>query len=280
MGRTINRTFAGIAAIIRATSFMTQRETGRTPRYITYSTTNLMKLPLLLLVLLSACNPAEKTPPPTPPKPVESITPTNLNTTNDSLFKAMVEKTIVLKPEEKKFIADLDHLKVLALVSCDSSGIQYRDTINGSLIELTLRVQAFLPKRHKIKYRVSADKTFTDCDLIDGKAPWGGNYGCPETEIKSLACRFNKVSIDLGDHFKDLYNLKMGNGYLKRFSPCPLFTYDPANDVFYLYIIGGKAADTYFAKFVIDRKKVLNRYVLSYEQLSETGSFRPEFKGF
>jgi|GEM_PF-6780434 len=68
--------------------------------------------------------------------------------------------------------------------------------------------------------------------------------------------------------------------YKKHFNPNPLLKYDQKNKVFYFYIKGGQAADTYFGKYVFDENSYITRYLLHYGQLSETHSFRENFKGF
>ena len=55
---------------------------------------------------------------------------------------------------------------------------------------------------------------------------------------------------------------------------------DAGNKVFYLYVGGGIAADSYFGKFVFSETKFIERYLLHYGKLSKTASFRPIFKGF
>jgi hypothetical protein len=90
----------------------------------------------------------------------------------------------------------------------------------------------------------------------------------------------NEVKIE--GEFKDIYNLRMCDSVnvWKNFNPNPLLKYDKKNKVFYLYVHGGNAAGTYFGKFIFDENKFIKRYLLDYGDLSPTGSFRKNFKGF
>jgi ribosomal protein S8 len=100
----------------------------------------------------------------------------------DSLFLELINKKIVTKIEEKKYISDITELKTIKLINCDSMNIHYKDFIDGKQIEFKLSLKEFKNKNHKIKYRVK-EKGFQDCESIDGKEPWGGIYGHPRTEI-------------------------------------------------------------------------------------------------
>jgi len=62
-------------------------------------------------------------------------------TEEDSLFLAMINKKIVTKPEEKKYISRLDNLIPIQLIHCDNNSIHYKDSINGKSIDLTMKIR-------------------------------------------------------------------------------------------------------------------------------------------
>ncbi|MEZ4776099.1 MAG: hypothetical protein R3D00_23200 [Bacteroidia bacterium] len=199
----------------------------------------------------------------------------------DSLFMEMINNKIITKPEEKKYISDIEKLKSVKLINCDSMSIHYKDLIDGKEIELKLSLKKFEKKNHNIKYRIHEESKYQDCELIDGKEPWGGYYGCPETEIENLEIFVNGNPIEMEEELRDVFDFQMcDNGHWKHFNPNPLLKYDKENGVFYLYTNGGQAADNYFGKFVFDENKFITRYLLDYVPLSKTGSFRQSFKGF
>ncbi len=200
---------------------------------------------------------------------------------NDSLFLNMITSEIITVEEDKKYISNIAQLKSVKLINCDSMNIHYKDIIEGKQIEFKLSLKEFKKENHKIKYKVHSINGYQDCEAIDGKEPWGGYYGHPKTEIDKLEVSINGKKIQMKEKFQDVFNFQMcDSDYRKYFNPNPLLKYDIENEVYYLYIKGGNAADNYFGKFVFNENQFINRYLLHYGQLSETGSFRINFKGF
>jgi len=200
---------------------------------------------------------------------------------DDSLFLKMINNEIITKEEDKKYISNIAKLKSVKLVNCDSMNIHYKDIVEGKQIEFKLSLKKFKKQNHKIKYKVHPENGYQDCESIDGKEPWGGYYGHPKTEIDKLEVSINGKKIEMKDKLQDVFNFQMCDfDYRRYFNPNPLLKYDIENEVFYLYIKGGNAADNYFGKFVFNEDKFIKRYLLHYGQLSETGSFRMNFKGF
>lgn len=200
---------------------------------------------------------------------------------SDSLFLKMVNDEIITNQEEKKYISNITKLKPIKLINCDSMNIHYKDVVDGKSIELKLSLKKFEKQNHQIKYKVHPENGYQDCELIDGKKPWGGYYGHPRTELDNLRIRVNGNKIDMKEQLQDVYNFQMCDfDFRKYFNPSPLLTYDKENEVFYLYVKGGNAADNYFGKFVFNENQFIKRYLLHYGHLSTTGSFRINFKGF
>lgn len=198
----------------------------------------------------------------------------------DSIFLDLIRTEVVTNPEDKKFISDITKLESVALVHCDTMNIHYRDSIDGNLIELKLKLKRFEKENHRIVYDEEM-KESNWCKLIGGKKPWGGFYGHPKSEVDKIEFSVNGKLVEMKNEFRDIFNLEMCyDDYQIYFNPNPLLKYDVENKVFYLYIKGGNAADTYFGKFIFDHNQYIKRYLLHYVQLSKTASFRDDFKGF
>ncbi len=198
----------------------------------------------------------------------------------DSLFLELINKEVIRDAEEKKYISNISKLKSIKLINCDSKSIHYKDMIDNKAIEFKLSLKKFDKEIHTIKYiNDMIDENW--CELIDGKEPWGGIYGHPKTEIDKIEVVINGKSIEMKNELSDVFDFQMCEfDYRIYFNPNPLLKYDKENEVFYLYIKGGNAADNYFGKFVFDENQFIKRYLLHYGQLSETGSFKMNFKGF
>jgi hypothetical protein len=194
----------------------------------------------------------------------------------DSLFQAYIEK-IFEKPEDKKYISDITSLKSIQLINCDSLRIVYSDSVDHFHVELELSIKKFDKNGHNIEYK----EGYENCKLIDGNEPWGGFYGCPETEVEDINVKINGNKIDIKDQLTDMFDFQMCNSdYRHFFNPAPLLKYDDKNKVFYLYVKGGNAANNYFGKVVFNENGFIGRYMMNYIQLSRTSSFKPDFKGF
>jgi hypothetical protein len=203
-------------------------------------------------------------------------------TKNDSTFLTYISENIITHPDEKIYISDITQLKSIQLINCDSSKIHYKDKVDGKEIELKLSLKKFEKKNHKIQSENREKFSPEGFRFIDGKEPWGGYYGGPSSETNKLQIWVNGNEIKMEEEFTDIYNLMMCDLDKQwiNFNPNPSLKYDEKNKVFYLYVHGGNAAGTYFGKFIFDENKFIKRYLLDYGDLSPTGSFRKNFKGF
>jgi len=201
--------------------------------------------------------------------------------TEDSIFLAYINENIITHPDEKKYISDIALLKSIQLINCDSKNIHYKDKVDGKEIELKLSLKRFEKKDHKIQYENREKFDPNNLKFIDGKQPWG-IYREPVNEIDQLQIWVNGNEIKMEEEIKDIYNLDLCelDHKWKNFDPNPLLKYDEENKVFYLYLKGGKTSYHFFGKFIFNENKFIKRYMLNYGDLSPTGSFRPNFKGF
>ena len=215
------------------------------------------------------------------PNPVEQQTRILDFTERDQAFLQLINAEVVVDASEKRFISDITQLVPIKLLSCDSMHIHYRDVLDGYTVEFKMSLQRFQEGDHEISIH-DVDSTGGQVTWIDGREPWGATYQLPLTEIKVVEMTVNGRSVALQDKLSDLYDLDMCDDllYSDYFSPSPLLTYDANNQLFYLYISAGNAANTCFGKYILSKQGYVTRYMLHYGQLSETSSFRPNFKGF
>ena len=199
-----------------------------------------------------------------------------INASNDSIFQEFVLDKI--GNEHLNHISEIESLKRIKSIKCDSLGIHYKDTIDQTSIELKLGIQPFEFEKHQIKYIDHGD--YKACELIDNKIPLGGFYHCPKTEIANIEVIVNNKKLDLDGKLSNYYNIDMCKIHFKNFSPNPLLTYSEEHKQFQLYILGGNAAGTYFSKLIFDKQGIIAQYVIDYGELSKTNSFYSEFKGF
>lgn len=193
-------------------------------------------------------------------------------------FLNFISQKIVTAPDEQKYISNIEQLRKVKLISCDSQSIQYQDIIDGKEISLVLEIQKFQPEEHQIEHGENGKNDFKS---IDGLIPWGAFYGGPITEIKNVLISWDNEIIQVDTFFQNIYNIDLCNdNYIRNFSPNPLLAYDKKNKVFYFYIYGGNAANSYFSKFIFDGKKMLYRYILDHLDMVDHAPHPLIFQGF
>lgn len=198
---------------------------------------------------------------------------------SDSTFLEYVNENIITPSDDKKFISDIFRLKSVRLTQCDRDSIHYQDEIDGKKIELKLTLKKFEQEQHMIEFENGGESNVVKA--IDGKKPWG-TYLIPTSEIDQVTIMVDNHTIDISYEMKDIFNLPLCNLDQKweNFNPNPLLKYDLENEVLYLYIKGGDRSFHFLGKFIFDENKFIKRYMLDYGDLSVTGSFREDFKGF
>ena len=200
----------------------------------------------------------------------------------DSTFntnRAFVDYTIdhlLIKPNDKCFISNRNLLRKLNTTFCDSSKVIIEDTLkNGEICKISISTDVFKPNKHKIisnEYRSAIEN-------IDGQFPYGGQYVIPTIEIKEIKIEVDKKTLIIPTaSFGNLFqpNLCDSYGFIK-----PIEVYESLNgDYIYMYIYGGNAAGTYFAKLIFNKTNYVTKIVSDYYPLSIHASFRASFIGF
>lgn len=182
-------------------------------------------------------------------------TPIEQKIEKDTIFRAYLKKEILQSPKNRNFAQQMGKLQKIKQIYLDSSCVIFKDFVAGKEVYLRLKLKPFKASAHKIKYY--KHDGYRDCELIDGKSPWGGYYACNAiNEVDDALFSINGKEILIASEFKNLYRLHFNESY-------PLLLTDEKADFFYLYIDGGNAAGAYTAKFVMDNNAVRTRIVLN-----------------
>lgn len=191
-------------------------------------------------------------------------------------FVDYVIQNLLEKPEHKKYITDRNLLRKLHNDICAADDyVLISDTLsNGDECEIEIKLKKFVPKDYTIKY--IEEKEFIE--EIDGKRPYGAVYGQPKTALKFLKIKINhKYIYTKIDKYNNLYDLELCNfgGFQKTTE-----AYEDGNNI-YIYIFGGNAADSYFAKLVFHKFSGYTTSIITdYGPLSMYGSFGEHFIGY
>lgn len=180
------------------------------------------------------------------------------------------------KPSDKCFISNRNLLKQLKIVSCDSSNLVIEDQLkNGKSCKINVSTGEFQVSKHSIETNMDS----SSIKKIDGQYPYGGQYGIPEVEIKKIEIEVNGLKLKIPTNaYGNLFYPMMCDNY--RFVR-QIEAYESLNGEFiYLYVYGGNAAGTYFAKLIFDHKEYKTKIASDYYPLSIHGSFRESFIGF
>ena len=98
----------------------------------------------IILIFIAGCQNIEKGKTENPLTPISKEEKEQIYYNEyDSIFLDLIHTEVVTNPEDKKFISDITQLKSIALIHCDSMNIHYKDSIDGNLIELKLRLKKF-----------------------------------------------------------------------------------------------------------------------------------------
>lgn len=193
---------------------------------------------------------------------------------SESLAEHVIDK-LLKNPSDQHFISNRNLLTKLNIERCDSSLIIVSDTlISSDKIKVEICFDQFEVNKHKIEF---SEKN--SIHKIDNRFPYGGQFGLPQTNISRLKINIGNRTVAIPDSaFSDLFNVNVCNTY-SFFRQIEV--YESLNGEFiYVYLFGGNAAGTWFAKLIFDHQKYLTRIVSDYVPLSSHGSFRDGFIGY
>lgn len=200
----------------------------------------------------------------------------------DTVFnanRAFVDYTIerlLEEPTDRCFVSNRNLLPNIRVSECDSSLAIFEDTLlHGEICRITLKTREFKPDEHSIV----SSTDFTHIDEVDSQYPYGGQYGLPEIEIDYIKIEVNGTSIEIpANAYRNFYhpNFCINDGFFRQVEAFQSLN----GDYIYLYLYGGGAAGTYFAKLIFDKTKYITRIASDYYPLSIHSSFRKDFIGY
>jgi hypothetical protein len=194
----------------------------------------------------------------------------------DSTFIDYAIHRVINNEEHLKHITNRNLLTPLTLTRCFSSYAEI-EGINSQndTIEFEIRLSPFDSSLSKIEY----DTLNHSIKSIDNQYPFGGTYVMPDLQISEIKISINKQPLTIPDTtYKNLFfpSLCEFGGFTKSISLYP----SEDGNYLYLYIYGGNAAGTYFAKLIFDKKTIVAKWVVDYYPLSIYGCFSERFLGY
>jgi len=188
----------------------------------------------------------------------------------DYVIEELLEKT-----EYKKYISDRSLLRKLKNKVCWNNYVLISDTLsNGESCKIEIKTKDFITNAHNLEFQKSTDYLIS----VDNKYPYGAVYSkSPKKELNSLEIKINGKRLDTNIYkYKNLYEVEFCNfGGYRRIAEA----YEDGENI-YIYLNGGNAADSYFAKLVFNRSGYVTSIVADYSPLSDYGSFGEGFIGF
>jgi hypothetical protein len=199
----------------------------------------------------------------------------NTDKTQPTYFVDYTIENLLKSTGHKKYITDRRLLRKLKNITCWENYILIKDTLsNGDKCVIEIKSQNFSDKEHKLVYEKETNYLIE----IDGKYPFGTiNAEYQKKELKSLTIKINGKKLNTNiEEYKNLYNPNFCNfGMHIRIAE----VYEDGDNL-YIYIFGGNAADTYFAKLIFDKSGYITSIVADYFPLSIYGSFGKDFIGY
>lgn len=194
---------------------------------------------------------------------------------NPKYFVDYVIENLLEQKQHRKYITDRKLLRKLNNKVCWDNYVSIVDTLlNGDKIEIEIENQDFDTINRTLIYHNKSNFLIE----IDGKNPFGAVYSKqPNKEIKSLSIEINGRLLQTSiDKYQNLYEPEFCNfGSYQKITEA----YEDGDNI-YIYIFGGNAADSYFAKLIFDKTSgYITSIIADYGPLSDYGSFGDHFIG-
>lgn len=191
-------------------------------------------------------------------------------------FVDYVIENLLEEKNHKKFITDRKLLRKLQNKVCWDNFVFIEDTLSkGENISIEISTRAFDTLNRILKYEEKSNFLIE----VDGMYPFGAvYYERPRREIESLEIKINDKHINTSSwKYKNLYEPSFCNFSInQRITEA----YEDGQFI-YIYIFGGNAADSYFAKLIFDKTDgYVTSIIVDYIPLSMYGSFGEYFIGF
>jgi len=190
-------------------------------------------------------------------------------------FIDYVIENLLEKVEYKKFLTDRKLLRKLNNEICWENVVWIRDSLtNGDKIEIDIRSDTFDPKNHQYQYHKETKRL----TLIDGMKFHGTIDTKPKTEVELVRIKINERELNISiDKYLNIYEPKFC--YFAGYSRITEAYED--GEFIYIYIFGGNAASSYFAKLIFNKNDgYITSIISDYGTLSKYGSFSSKFIGY
>jgi len=203
-------------------------------------------------------------------------TPSNCSLSDSTFLDYAISN--IIKPNELKYISNKLILTSLIINGCSKWFVEMNDSIQGKSIKVVLKTSNFDNSINTIvKYEDPVLNHINE--NINGFIPYGAHYGAPKTQWTALNIWIDDQPLSIPDSvFSNLYepNFCEFIGFIRNVK-----VYSSLDGQFlYLYVFGGNAADTYFAKLIFDHEKFIAKWVVDYYPLSCYGCFHDRFIGY
>ena len=187
-----------------------------------------------------------------------------------------VIENLLQKKRDSIFITDRKLLRKFDNKVCWNDYVLISDTLlNGKKLRIEIKSREFDLYGKKMVRDTGTNFLIE----IDGKWPFGATYGDqPEREIETLTIEINGSEINSSvTSYKNLYEPNFCNfGMHTRITEA----YEDGEFI-YIYIFGGGAAGSYFAKLIFHKTDGYQTSIVAdYVPLSQYGSFGEHFIGF
>ena len=204
---------------------------------------------------------------------LDSIRSLNLFNEDSVEWTEYLIENVLFHQRDSIHITNRRTLNRINRVGCFENFIQFYDTIYGDerlYIEIAIRS---LDSMNVIEDEFG--KLIVDVKNID--STYGAHYIMePPTIIESIHMSYGDRKITISDDlYNDLYNPFICSHYYREV--IELYSY---GDFIYIYIPGGKAANYYLAKIIVNLTNGTSRIVATYGDFSIFGGFYSGFIGF
>ncbi|KAA1242352.1 hypothetical protein [Aquimarina sp. RZ0] len=160
-----------------------------------------------------------------------------------------------------KYITNRKLLKEIENIECkDSLYTHFYDVLkNNTEISVKVKFNKFTNKNHVISEK-------DNITYVDNQIAFGSYYNTPTLEIDCLKITVNNKKINIPKAaYKNFYDVTQCSSYL-LYKPVKVYTSENGDYIF-IYLYGGNAANTYFAKLIFNKGEYITQIVADYKEL-------------
>ncbi|WP_459209977.1 hypothetical protein [Aquimarina rhabdastrellae] len=162
---------------------------------------------------------------------------------------------------KEKYITNRNLLKKIVNIECrDSLYTSFNGKLkNGTEIKVNIKYKKFDSKKHKIELR-------NNLNYFDGEIGFGAYYRIPSLEIDNIDLIINNRKVFIPrEAFNNFFDVNQCESFL-FYKPVEIFSSKDGKYIF-IYLYGGIAANTYFAKLIFNENEYITQIVADYREL-------------